>query len=131
MQSVLRIIGNLYFQVLVAIALGILVGYSYPAFGASLQPLGLAFVNMIKIAIGPVVFLGVAAGGGEDQDRLSVESPAHRRDLAVHALRKPSARLLLHAPLLLPAGCPSHAPRQMRMARRIAAMLRMVQRGAG
>ena len=62
MQSVLRIIGNLYLQVLVAIALGILVGYLYPAFGASLQPLGLAFVNMIKIAIGPVVFLGVAAG---------------------------------------------------------------------
>jgi aerobic C4-dicarboxylate transport protein len=52
----------LYVQVLIAIALGILVGYFYPAFGAGLQPLGLAFVNLIKMAIAPVIFVGVAGG---------------------------------------------------------------------
>jgi aerobic C4-dicarboxylate transport protein len=58
----MRLLGNLYFQVLLGIALGIAVGAANPEFGAGLQPLGVAFVNLIKIVIAPVVFLSVAAG---------------------------------------------------------------------
>ncbi|MBC8038146.1 MAG: dicarboxylate/amino acid:cation symporter, partial [Rhizobiales bacterium] len=41
---------------------GIAVGYFYPAFGASLQPLGVAFINLIKMVIAPVIFCTVALG---------------------------------------------------------------------
>ena len=58
----MRFFGNLYVQVLIGIALGIAVGFYAPAFGASLQPLGLAFVNLIKMAIPAVIFVGVASG---------------------------------------------------------------------
>jgi hypothetical protein len=53
---------TLYFQVLVAIALGILVGWLYPAFGASLKPLGDAFIRLVKMIITPVIFLTVTTG---------------------------------------------------------------------
>ncbi len=53
---------NLYVQVLVAIALGILVGWLWPAFGASLKPLGDAFISLVKMIITPVIFLTVVTG---------------------------------------------------------------------
>jgi aerobic C4-dicarboxylate transport protein len=53
---------TLYFQVLVAIALGILVGWLFPAFGASLKPLGDAFIRLVKMIITPVIFLTVTTG---------------------------------------------------------------------
>jgi aerobic C4-dicarboxylate transport protein len=52
----------LYVQVLIAIAAGIAVGHYYPEFGAGLKPLADAFVNLIKMAIGPIIFVGVASG---------------------------------------------------------------------
>ena len=53
---------TLYFQVLTAIALGIVVGWLSPAFGASLKPLGDAFIKLVKMIITPVIFLTVATG---------------------------------------------------------------------
>lgn len=53
---------SLYFQVLVAIALGVLVGWLFPAFGASLKPLGDAFIKLVKMIITPVIFLTVTTG---------------------------------------------------------------------
>src|SRR5215217_6866087 len=53
---------TLYFQVLVAIALGILTGWLFPAFGASLKPLGDAFIKLVKMIITPVIFLTVVTG---------------------------------------------------------------------
>jgi aerobic C4-dicarboxylate transport protein len=53
---------SLYFQVLVAIALGVLVGWLFPAFGTSLKPLGDAFIRLVKMIITPVIFLTVATG---------------------------------------------------------------------
>ncbi|WP_373426765.1 dicarboxylate/amino acid:cation symporter [Neorhizobium galegae] len=53
---------HLYFQVLVAIAAGILLGHSYPDIGASLKPLGDAFIKLVKMIIAPVIFLTVATG---------------------------------------------------------------------
>jgi aerobic C4-dicarboxylate transport protein len=52
----------LYVQVLCAVALGIAVGAIWPEFGASLKPLGDAFVKLIKMAVAPVIFCTVAAG---------------------------------------------------------------------
>ena len=53
---------TLYFQVLVAIALGVLVGWLFPTFGASLKPLGDAFIKLVKMIITPVIFLTVVTG---------------------------------------------------------------------
>ena len=53
---------SLYFQVLVAVALGILVGWLWPSFGASLKPLGDAFIRLVKMIITPVIFLTVVTG---------------------------------------------------------------------
>lgn len=52
----------LYFQVVVAILLGVAVGYLFPAFGASLKPLGDAFIKLIKMVIAPIIFLTVVSG---------------------------------------------------------------------
>jgi aerobic C4-dicarboxylate transport protein len=53
---------HLYFQVLVAITAGALIGYFYPAFGESLKPLGDAFIKLVKMVIGPVIFLTIVTG---------------------------------------------------------------------
>ena len=53
---------HLYFQVLVAILLGILLGHFYPQFAASLKPLGDAFIKLVKMIIAPVIFLTVSTG---------------------------------------------------------------------
>jgi aerobic C4-dicarboxylate transport protein len=53
---------NLYVQVLVAIALGALLGWLQPDLGASLKPLGDAFIALVKMVIGPVIFLTVVVG---------------------------------------------------------------------
>jgi aerobic C4-dicarboxylate transport protein len=53
---------HLYLQVIIAIAAGILVGAVWPATGAALQPLGDAFVKLVKMIIAPVIFLTIAIG---------------------------------------------------------------------
>jgi aerobic C4-dicarboxylate transport protein len=52
----------LYIQVLVAIALGVAVGFFYPDLGKSLKPLGDAFISLIKMMIAPVIFCTVVHG---------------------------------------------------------------------
>jgi aerobic C4-dicarboxylate transport protein len=54
--------GLLYVQVLVAIAVGGLIGWAWPGVGEALKPLGDAFVRLVKMLIGPVIFLTVAPG---------------------------------------------------------------------
>ena len=58
----LRHLRVLYVQVLIGVALGVLVGALWPAFGADLKPLGDAFIKLIKMAIAPVIFCTVAGG---------------------------------------------------------------------
>ena len=53
---------HLYFQVLVAIVLGILLGHFYPKFAVELRPLGDAFIKLVKMVIAPVIFLTVVSG---------------------------------------------------------------------
>src|SRR5438477_2903883 len=52
----------LYIQVLIAIALGILIGHFYPDLGKELKPLGDGFIALIKMMIAPVIFCTVVHG---------------------------------------------------------------------
>ena len=51
-----------YIQVLIAIALGVLIGYFYPDLGKALKPLGDGFIALIKMMISPVIFCTVVHG---------------------------------------------------------------------
>lgn len=53
---------TLYLQVLVAIVLGVLVGWLKPQWGVAVQPLGDGFIKLIKMLIAPVIFTTVVAG---------------------------------------------------------------------
>ena len=53
---------HLYFQVLAAILLGIVIGYRWPEFGVSLKPFGDAFIKLVKMIIAPVIFLTIVTG---------------------------------------------------------------------
>lgn len=53
---------SLYFWVLIAIALGVLVGWLWPDFGRALKPLGDGFIKLVKMIITPVIFLTVVTG---------------------------------------------------------------------
>ena len=48
---------QLYFQVVFAIVVGVLLGYFEPAYGAAMKPFGDAFIKLIKMIIAPVIFL--------------------------------------------------------------------------
>jgi aerobic C4-dicarboxylate transport protein len=52
----------LYFQVLVAIIIGVNLGYFYPETGEAMKPLGDGFINLIKMIIAPVIFITVTVG---------------------------------------------------------------------
>ncbi|MFT3746007.1 MAG: dicarboxylate/amino acid:cation symporter [Pyrinomonadaceae bacterium] len=54
----------LYLQVIVAIVLGVLVGFFFPELGEKLKPLGDAFIKLIKMVIAPIIFLTVVSGIG-------------------------------------------------------------------
>ncbi|MCI1838857.1 MAG: dicarboxylate/amino acid:cation symporter [Achromobacter ruhlandii] len=53
---------QLYFQVVVAIVLGAILGHYEPAFAESLKPLGDAFIKLVKMIIAPVIFLTIVTG---------------------------------------------------------------------
>lgn len=59
---------SLYFQVLVAIAIGGLLGFVSPETGAAMKPLGDGFIKLIKMIIAPIIFTTVVLGiaGTED-----------------------------------------------------------------
>jgi aerobic C4-dicarboxylate transport protein len=68
-KSLLR---SLYFQVVVAIVLGVLLGALYPQAGAAMKPFGDAFIKLIKMLIAPVIFCTVVTGiaGVEDMKKV-------------------------------------------------------------
>ena len=53
---------RLYFQVLVAIVVGVLIGAIFPDAGIALKPFGDGFVKLIKMIIAPVIFLTIVTG---------------------------------------------------------------------
>ncbi len=63
---------SLYVQVLVAIALGVLLGHLHPETGAAMKPLGDAFIKLVKMIIAPIIFCTVVTGiaGMEDMKKV-------------------------------------------------------------
>src|SRR4051794_34255985 len=53
---------QLYVQVLVAIILGVVVGAVWPRVGVAMEPIGTTFVTLMKMLIGPIVFLTIVGG---------------------------------------------------------------------
>lgn len=67
---------KLYFQVVVAIGLGALLGHFFPEVGTALKPIGDGFINLVKMIIAPVIFITVATGIAGMRDMSSVGSVA-------------------------------------------------------
>jgi aerobic C4-dicarboxylate transport protein len=67
-----RLIGQLWFQVVVATLAGILLGHFYPGIAEKTKPLGDAFINLVRMIIGPVIFCSVVHGvaGMNDMKRV-------------------------------------------------------------
>ncbi len=63
---------SLYFQVIAAIIIGVLLGYFYPETGAAMKPLGDGFIKLIKMIIAPIIFCTVVLGiaGMEDMKKV-------------------------------------------------------------
>jgi len=57
-----RLAGNLTFQVLCAVALGALLGAVDPPLGRAMRPVGDTFVKLVKMVIGPIIFLTIVLG---------------------------------------------------------------------
>src|ERR1700749_74899 len=53
---------QLWFQVLVAMVMGIALGHFYPSLGTQMQPLGDAFIKAIRVLIAPIIFCTVVHG---------------------------------------------------------------------
>jgi aerobic C4-dicarboxylate transport protein len=57
-----KILKNLYVQVIIAILIGIALGFFYPTFAAKMKPLGDGFIKLVKMMIAPVVFCTIVNG---------------------------------------------------------------------
>lgn len=53
---------DLFAQVMIAVVLGVALGHYYPEIGADFKPLGDAFINLIKMMIGPIIFCTIVTG---------------------------------------------------------------------
>ncbi|WP_426301073.1 cation:dicarboxylate symporter family transporter [Arthrobacter sp. R-11] len=53
---------SLFVQILVAVVLGIAIGYFWPDIGSGLRPLGDGFIQLIKMIIAPLIFLVIVTG---------------------------------------------------------------------
>ncbi|MBS1488755.1 MAG: cation:dicarboxylase symporter family transporter [Bacteroidetes bacterium] len=56
------LLSNLAFQVLLAIVAGIAVGHYFPATGIQSEVIGNTFVSILKLFIGPIIFLTITLG---------------------------------------------------------------------
>ncbi len=63
---------SLYFQVIVAIIIGIALGNFYPDTGVAMKPFGDGFIKLIKMIIAPIIFCTIVVGiaGMEDMKKV-------------------------------------------------------------
>src|SRR6188472_2218271 len=63
---------SLYFQVITAIVIGVVLGHFWPETGAAMKPLGDGFIKLIKMIIAPIIFCTVVVGiaGMEDMKKV-------------------------------------------------------------
>ncbi|KNB60792.1 C4-dicarboxylate transporter [Chryseobacterium sp. Hurlbut01] len=57
-----KIYQQLYFQVIIAIIAGILLGNFHPELGEKMKPLGDGFIKLVKMIIAPVIFITLTLG---------------------------------------------------------------------
>ncbi len=53
---------QLYFQVIIGIFIGVLLGYYFPEYGVKMKPLGDIFIKLIRMMVIPIVFTTVILG---------------------------------------------------------------------
>src|SRR6185503_10031704 len=102
---------RLYVQVFVAIIVGIFVGAIWPKTGAAMRPLGDAFINLIRMMIGPIIFCTIVHGIGSMHDMAKVGRIGLKAILWFEAISTIALALgLLSAHLFAPGvGLASHA----------------------
>lgn len=57
-----KLFKSLYFQVIIAILIGIILGNFYPSIAIQLKPLGDGFIKLIKMMIAPIIFCTIVTG---------------------------------------------------------------------
>ena len=67
-----RLVSQLWFQVLLATVAGIVLGWQQPELAVKMKPLGDAFINLVRMMIGPIIFCSVVHGvaGMNDMQRV-------------------------------------------------------------
>ena len=79
---------SLYFQVIVAICIGIALGHYYPQFGVAVKPLGDGFIKLIKMIIAPIIFCTVVSGiAGVKANKQAVVSNQTSLDATIVGLK--------------------------------------------
>ncbi len=58
----MRWLKQLWFQVLIGMAVGVALGWARPGLGADMKPLGDAFIALVRMMIGPIIFCTVVHG---------------------------------------------------------------------
>jgi aerobic C4-dicarboxylate transport protein len=58
----MKILRQLYIQVLIGIALAIVLGIAAPAIAVEMKPLGDAFIALLRMLLGPIIFCSVVLG---------------------------------------------------------------------
>ncbi|BCT74653.1 C4-dicarboxylate transport protein [Sinomonas cyclohexanicum] len=107
-MKIKSILGHLYVQVLIGVALGVLVGALWPDLGSSLQPLGDGFVKLVKFLIAPIVFCTIVSGITSLTDTKKV-GPTLLRSLGLfYVLTALALALGLGAVLLFQPGTGMH-----------------------
>jgi aerobic C4-dicarboxylate transport protein len=63
---------SLYLQVMIAVILGVVLGYAAPDWAIAMKPLGDAFVALVRMLIAPIIFITVVVGIGKLSDTREV-----------------------------------------------------------
>jgi aerobic C4-dicarboxylate transport protein len=63
---------DLSFQVLIGMAIGVAFGALWPTWGVAMKPFGDAFIKLIQMAVGPIIFCTVVHGIAGSSDMKSV-----------------------------------------------------------
>lgn len=107
-MKIKSILGHLYVQVLIGVALGVVVGALWPDLGASLKPIGDGFVKLVKFMIAPIVFCTIVGGITSLRDTRKV-GPTLIRSLGLfYALTALALALGLAAVMLFQPGAGMH-----------------------
>ncbi|MBP0625077.1 C4-dicarboxylate transporter DctA [Cupriavidus consociatus] len=63
-----RLFKHVYFQVFVAIFIGVAIGHFFPTIGQSLKPLSDGFIRLVKMITPPLIFVTIVSGASQIGD---------------------------------------------------------------